>query len=193
MGSALLLAATASAASPQQQVLDAANSISEDKAQSVFDRINSAINNKISVTEQAWFKESAQKLQDSIHSTELELDGLWDEVSKSLGSFTKDGKNALSAQQAPAPKAFKRKHDSEWDHIISGKDVRSSSVQNVETGQEERMDGDLDAYTMRTKKVDPAALGVDRVKQYSGYLDDDEEDKHLFYCMLPQPLLWFYD
>jgi cathepsin A (carboxypeptidase C) len=25
-------------------------------------------------------------------------------------------------------------------------------------------------------------LGVDKVKQYSGYLDDEEEDKHLFYC-----------
>jgi cathepsin A (carboxypeptidase C) len=35
---------------------------------------------------------------------------------------------------------------------------------------------------MRVKKVDPAALGVDKVKQYSGYLDDEEEDKHLFYC-----------
>ena len=27
--------------------------------------------------------------------------------------------------------------------------------------------------------------GVDKVKQYSGYLDDDEEDKHLFYCEYP--------
>jgi hypothetical protein len=35
------------------------------------------------------------------------------------------------------------------------------------------------------KAVDPSKLGVDPgVKQYSGYLDDNENDKHLFYCML---------
>jgi len=31
------------------------------------------------------------------------------------------------------------------------------------------------------KKVDPSKLGVDTVKQYSGYLDDEKNDKHLFY------------
>merc|ERR1711981_497706 len=36
-----------------------------------------------------------------------------------------------------------------------------------------------------TRAVDPSKLGVDTVKQYSGYLDDEEEDKHLFY--------WFFE
>lgn len=53
-----------------------------------------------------------------------------------------------------------------------------------ENGEEERhLDGDLEAYNLRAKKVDPSKLGVDPdVKQYSGYLDDEENDKHLFYC-----------
>ena len=33
--------------------------------------------------------------------------------------------------------------------------------------------------------MDPSSLGVDPdVKQMSGYLDDNENDKHLFYCMM---------
>jgi cathepsin A (carboxypeptidase C) len=61
-------------------------------------------------------------------------------------------------------------HDSVW-------------VENSKTGEKEReIDGKLDTYDLRVKKVDPSKLGVDTVKQYSGYLDDDANDKHLFYC-----------
>jgi cathepsin A (carboxypeptidase C) len=42
----------------------------------------------------------------------------------------------------------------------------------------------LEQYNLRGKKVDPSKLGVDTVKQYSGYLDDEANDKHLFYCKL---------
>ena len=55
-----------------------------------------------------------------------------------------------------------------------------------ESGQKERLiGGNLEAFNLRTKKIDPRKLGVDKVKQYSGYLDDDEDDKHLFY--------WFFE
>ncbi|KAK9318025.1 Alpha/Beta hydrolase protein [Lipomyces starkeyi] len=42
---------------------------------------------------------------------------------------------------------------------------------------------ELPGHALRVKK--PADLGVDTVKQYSGYLDVEDEDKHFFY--------WFFE
>ncbi|CAK9442337.1 uncharacterized protein LODBEIA_P60800 [Lodderomyces beijingensis] len=41
-------------------------------------------------------------------------------------------------------------------------------------------DGKLPNHGLRVKST-PASLGVDSVKQYSGYLDVDDEDKHFFF------------
>lgn len=82
-----------------------------------------------------------------------------------------------------SPKKHIRRPDSEWDHIMRGADVQSIWVENVKGEKERDVDGKLETYNLRAKKVDPSALGVDpAVKQYSGYLDDEENDKHLFYC-----------
>lgn len=40
-------------------------------------------------------------------------------------------------------------------------------------------------HKLRVKKTNPAKLGVDHTKQYSGYLDVEDEDKHFFY--------WFFE
>lgn len=83
----------------------------------------------------------------------------------------------------PPPKKHSRRPDTHWDHIIKGADVQSVWVENEDGEKERELDGKLEAFDLRTKKVDPALLGVDPgVKQYSGYLDDDKNDKHLFYC-----------
>lgn len=67
--------------------------------------------------------------------------------------------------------------------VTHGADVRSLKTQGANGQPQRKLDGDFDAYDLRTKAVDPSALGVDPgVKQYSGYLDDNENDKHLFYC-----------
>lgn len=66
-----------------------------------------------------------------------------------------------------------RRPDSHWDFIIKGGDVKRSV---------EATDAYLADYSMRGKNVDPASLGFDKVKQISGYLDDDANNKHLFYC-----------
>lgn len=79
----------------------------------------------------------------------------------------------------PNPKNILRKPDSHWDHVIKGADVQQGGQQG---GAFRRLDGKLANYNMRAKAVDPSILGVDTVKQYSGYLDDQEQDKHLFYC-----------
>lgn len=79
------------------------------------------------------------------------------------------------------PKPHTRRPDSEWDHIVRGADVQSMWVE-TDGVSHRKLDGPLEAYDLRAKAVDPSALGIDKVKQYSGYLDDNENDKHLFYC-----------
>ena len=85
------------------------------------------------------------------------------------------------------PKKHNRRPDSHWDHIVRGADVQSVWVENENGEQEREIDGRLSAYDLRAKGVNPELLGVDpKVKQYSGYLDDNDNDKHLFYCMFPE-------
>jgi cathepsin A (carboxypeptidase C) len=64
--------------------------------------------------------------------------------------------------------------------------IKSCSVwvENSNGEKERAIDGKLENYNLRAKKVDPSKLGVDTVKQYSGYLDDEKNDKHLFYCKI---------
>lgn len=81
------------------------------------------------------------------------------------------------------PKKHARKPDSAWDFVTKGADIQA--LWTEATAQEESrrvIGGDLESYNLRTKAVDPSKLGVDTVKQYSGYLDDEANDKHLFYC-----------
>jgi cathepsin A (carboxypeptidase C) len=81
-----------------------------------------------------------------------------------------------------SPKPNNRKPDSAWDYVVKGADIQSVWVENADGEKERELDGKLEMYNLRAKKVDPSKLGVDTVKQYSGYLDDEENDKHLFYC-----------
>lgn len=81
-----------------------------------------------------------------------------------------------------APKKHTRRPDSHWDHIVRGADVQAQYVVNEAGEKQRKIGGQLDTYSMRVKKVDPSSLGIDKVKQYSGYLDDEANDKHLFYC-----------
>ncbi|KAK4991611.1 hypothetical protein LTR66_006493 [Elasticomyces elasticus] len=126
----------------------------------------------------AW-KKPLSNLQDSLRHLTGEARQLWDEMALMFPDSFKQA-NFIST-----PKPHARKHDSEWDHIIRGADVQGLWAENAEGIREREIDGKLEQYSLRTKAVDPKKLGVDKVKQYSGYLDDDEEDKHLFY--------WFFE
>ncbi|PHH83846.1 hypothetical protein CDD82_38 [Ophiocordyceps australis] len=88
-----------------------------------------------------------------------------------------DGQPDTALTAGPAPKAILRKPDQEWEHVVKGADL-------LQPGRR-RLAGDLAKYVLRAQKADPAQLGVDTVKQYSGYLDDNDQDKHLFY--------WFFE
>ncbi|QPG76520.1 carboxypeptidase C [Brettanomyces nanus] len=76
--------------------------------------------------------------------------------------------NTLSQLQWKSQPKFKinKKPESFWDFHVTNTDK-------------------LADYQLRVKKTDPKALGVDTTKQYSGYLDDVQEDKHWFY--------WFFE
>lgn len=125
---------------------------------------------------ESWLK-PLQNLQESLKSLTKEARAVWDEVAL-MYPHAMDQTSFFSL-----PKKHSRRPDSHWDHITKGADIQSVWVENESGEQEREIDGRLEAFNLRTKKVDPASLGVDPgVKQYSGYLDDNENDKHLFYC-----------
>jgi carboxypeptidase C (cathepsin A) len=74
---------------------------------------------------------------------------------------------------------LKPRPDSYWDHIVNGADVAQAQAQAAARSEDST---DLSNFNLRAKAVDPSSLGIDTVKQYSGYLDNNEQDKHLFYC-----------
>jgi len=157
--SALLVGAASAAVSPSQQVFKLPEQLKE-------------------LNTEAWTK-PLHNLEESLKSLTGEARRIWDEVALMFPEeFNK-------ASFFSSPKPHTRKADSEWDHIVKGADVQNVWVENAKGEKEREIDGKLENYDLRVKKVDPSSLGVDKVKQYSGYLDDNEEDKHLFYCEYP--------
>ena len=128
------------------------------------------------VTPESWRK-PLENLQESLNGLSAEARKVWDEVEM---MFPKSFDQANFFSQ---PKPHTRRPDHEWDHIMRGEDIQNVWVENAKGEKEREIDGKLSNYNLRTKSVDPKSLGVDTVKQYSGYLDDEEEDKHLFYCL----------
>ena len=123
----------------------------------------------------AWSNQ-LHNLKDALKGLTSEARAVWDEVSL---MYPED---MSAASFFSTPKKHTRRADHEWDHIIRGEDVQSIWVNNEDGVKEREVDGRLETYDLRVKKVDPAELGVDPgVKQYSGYLDDNDNDKHLFY------------
>jgi len=136
------------------------------------------------------FESWTKPLKEAFGEASAEAKGIWDEVSMlapdAVDAFKKHVINAK-------PKKHTRTSDSKWDHVVKGADVQSLWVENEKGESHRKVGGKLNNYSLRAKKVDPSKLGVDKVKQYSGYLDDDEKDKHLFYCkwrkITPPPLV----
>ncbi|KAI1905693.1 hypothetical protein LOZ53_003248 [Ophidiomyces ophidiicola] len=114
---------------------------------------------------------------------------------KNLGAEAKHAWNELASAYPDAvddftllslPKKHTRRPDAHWDHIVRGSDVQGIWIEGTDGQKQRELDGKLENYDLRTKAVDPSKLGIDPgVKQYSGYLDDKETDKHLFY--------WFFE
>ena len=153
LASSLLIAGSATALSPIQQVLQAPQHAPESWSRHVHD------------------------LQSSLSSLTKEARAIWDEVAMMFPEAM-DKANFFSP-----PKKHTRKPDTHWEFITKGADIQSVWLEGKDGAEEREIDGELENYNMRSKGVDPSALGVDpAVKQISGYLDDEESDKHLFYC-----------
>ncbi|KAK4179676.1 Alpha/Beta hydrolase protein [Triangularia setosa] len=117
-------------------------------------------------------------IEEAFHGMTAEAKALWDEIKLLVPESAFNHSNWFTK-----PKPARRRHD--WDHVVKGADVQKLWVQG-ENGEDHRqVDGKLADFNLRVKAVDPSKLGVDKVKQYSGYLDDEANDKHLFY--------WFFE
>ncbi|KAL8243901.1 hypothetical protein R6Q59_010159 [Mikania micrantha] len=126
------------------------------------------------------FEKQLQKLEHLTHGLTAETAAIWDKVAALYP------KEMEAASFFSTPKKHTRRPDHKWDHILRGEDLQKVWVQNKNGEKERKVAGELESYDLRVKKVDPSSLGVDPgVKQYSGYLDDKETDKHLFY--------WFFE
>ncbi|TPX14349.1 uncharacterized protein E0L32_005545 [Thyridium curvatum] len=120
-----------------------------------------------------------KSLEEAMKGMTSEAKALWDEV-KLLVPDAGDKTTFFSS-----PKKHTRRPDSHWDHVVKGADVQKLWIQGEDGEKHRKVGGRLEDYNLRAKAVDPSKLGVDKVKQYSGYLDDEANDKHLFY--------WFFE
>ena len=164
LSSALLLGAATASLSPPQQVLQSPHKLTEQLSHKVSEASSTILDD----------------LQKTFGKMSAEARSVWDDVA---GIFPDAMERAM--HRTPS-KPHTRRPDSAWDHIVRGADVQSVWVEGKNGQKEREVDGKLENFDLRVKKVDPSALGVDPgVKQYSGYLDDNENDKHLFYCKAP--------
>jgi cathepsin A (carboxypeptidase C) len=120
------------------------------------------------------------KGQDAIHEAAKPIADAW---SKSLGHLVNSMKDMTAEAKSifeevamlfpeamdkasfiSPPKPHTRKPDSAWEYVVKGADVQSVWVENADGQKEREIDGKLDTYNLRAKKVSPD-LGVDKVKQ----------------------------
>ncbi|EGS20806.1 serine-type carboxypeptidase-like protein [Thermochaetoides thermophila DSM 1495] len=119
-----------------------------------------------------------EKLEDLFGSASAEAKALWEEIKLLVPESAFQQGSWFSK-----PKPHRRRDD--WDHIVRGADVQKLWVQDADGESHRQVDGRLENFNLRVKAVNPSKLGIDTVKQYSGYLDDEANDKHLFY--------WFFE
>jgi cathepsin A (carboxypeptidase C) len=131
------------------------------------------------VSESATHSKPLESLEDALKGMTSKTKALWEEIKLLVPESAFD-----SATWFSSPKPHKRRPDHSWDHVVKGADVQKVWVQDSEGESHREVGGRLENYNLRAKKVDPSKLGLDKVKQYSGYLDDEANDKHLFYCKL---------
>jgi cathepsin A (carboxypeptidase C) len=118
-----------------------------------------------------------KSFEDALKGMTSEAKALWEEIKLLVPESAFDHASWFSQ-----PKPHKRRPDHTWDHIVKGADVQDMWVQDADGESHRKVGGRIENYNLRAKSVDPSKLGIDTVKQYSGYLDDEATDKHLFYC-----------
>ncbi|EEH16762.1 hypothetical protein PABG_06849 [Paracoccidioides brasiliensis Pb03] len=125
-------------------------------------------------------KDPFEELRDTFDRLRNKAGDIWDDVMDNIPNIMSN----MRPLTIPAKK-FTRRPDSEWTHIVRGADLEALWVDDESGYKHRKIDGKLAQYDLRIKAVDPSDLGIDKVKQYSGYLDDNANDKHLFF--------WFFE
>lgn len=170
---ALVVGAATAAVPPVQHILQEPGKVAEKASEAA------------SSAKDDWTK-PLQSFQNHLKSLTDDARELWDEAYTEFSSAI-DNNPIFSL-----PKKHTRRPDAEWNHIVRGADVQGIWTTNADGEKEREIDGRLESYDLRVKKTDPSALGIDPgVKQYTGYLDDNENDKHLFYCKSARVLFLF--
>jgi cathepsin A (carboxypeptidase C) len=121
---------------------------------------------------------SMEGIEEAFSGMTAEAKALWEEIKLLVPESAFKQSSWFSK-----PKPHRRRDD--WNHVVKGADVQKVWVQDENGESHREVGGRLEDYNLRVKSVDPSKLGVDSVKQYSGYLDDEANDKHLFY--------WFFE
>lgn len=121
-----------------------------------------------------------KSFEEALKGMTSEAKALWEEIKLLVPENAFDQATWFSS-----PKPHKRRPDHTWDHVVKGADVQGMWVQGDDGESHRKVGGRLENYNLRARAVDPSKLGIDTVKQYSGYLDDEANDKHLFY--------WFFE
>ncbi|OIW34035.1 hypothetical protein CONLIGDRAFT_206495 [Coniochaeta ligniaria NRRL 30616] len=121
-----------------------------------------------------------KSFEEALKGMTSEAKALWEEIKLLVPESAFDTGSWFST-----PKPHKRRPDHTWDHVVKGAEVEKLWVQDSKGESHREVGGHLENYNLRAKSVDPSKLGIDKVKQYSGYLDDEANDKHLFY--------WFFE
>jgi cathepsin A (carboxypeptidase C) len=109
-----------------------------------------------------------------------EIKELWEEVSFVAPGALDDIVSLVAGNSKSTVPKVTRRPDSDWDFHLKGSEVGDEIVSL--SGEKVKDDFDFGNYALRSRHVDPSKLGVDTVKQCSGYLDSFEQDKHLFFC-----------
>jgi cathepsin A (carboxypeptidase C) len=163
-----VLLGAASAASFQQHVLSDGYGRASDAMKPIMDAFADKAANTL------------ESLEDAFGAMSSQEKALWDEIKLLVPNA------AFDLPSLSKPKPHRRRHD--WDHVVKGADVQKLWVQDADGESHREVGGRLEDFNLRVKSVDPSKLGVDSVKQFSGYLDDEANDKHLFYCKLLHPM-----
>lgn len=109
---------------------------------------------------QSLLQKAGELYNQNIHELDDYTKMVWSEMEMKYPKIVSE----IKMTSEPISK-ISRKPDSYWDFHVENANFQD--------------------YQLRVKKSDPESLGVDSVKQYSGYLDIKSEDKHFFY--------WFFE
>ncbi|SPQ22939.1 3936653f-a44f-42a6-982c-4fbd3e4bf3b8 [Thermothielavioides terrestris] len=143
-----------------------------------FGRVQDAVKPVSDAFADAAARPAHESFEKAFHDLGADAKALWDEIKLLVPESAYKQGSWLSK-----PKPHRRRDD--WDHVVKGADVQNLWVQDASGESHRKVGGRLEDFNLRIKAVDPSKLGVDSVKQYSGYLDDNANDKHLFY--------WFFE